>query len=159
MQPYLTYLSQRDRALIKINLTSRFFFLSWFLFIFQRHCSLSNPDTCLCTVALTCCITGACTPPGCICCCRRICCWGWMMYWAPLAARTTCRIWPEASQNKVWTCLSCKYHLHIKILRQNRSISQPFNAEMNMFLFCFYLGWWWAVGIGWPLWAKQELPR
>lgn len=34
-----------------------------------------------CVIGRTCWMTGACTPPGCICCCRRICCWGcWIMY-------------------------------------------------------------------------------
>lgn len=56
--------------------------------------------------AQTCCMTGACTPPGCICgrtcCCNTICCWGWMMYWAPLAALTTCRIWPGQPTERLY---------------------------------------------------------
>lgn len=56
--------------------------------------------------ASTCCITGACTPPGCICgitcCCRTTDCWGWKIYWAPLAALTTWRSWPEFV-NICWT--------------------------------------------------------
>lgn len=79
--------------------TPRLFFphLSPFGFVFMSYAALP-----LCMTVLTCCITGACTPPGCICCCRRICCWGWMMYWAPLGPRTNCRIWPETSKHSVW---------------------------------------------------------